>query len=441
MKKNWLLFVTVGLALILVTDLTGCTSTSDSTPTPTPTNLQPIEVVSMSGPLQPINPGGPIVEINLKNVSDESVVSLIASLELSRSFRVDYDVNSSNPLLPNESISSRLTLIGGGFSDAISYPLTISGTFQSGKTFAYTKQVQIGPTPAPITSPPPPRTDWEEGSPPPAGIQGLEKPRPLTEDEKAEVVEIAFSSQRVSEWLQGSSDYRTGPIDWYAIIWNSNAEAGTWWSLEHDRVANEGIPDFVSPYALWYPGVTIAVGEGTIYQMQIAVDLDAGKTAMVMGPYPSLSSPDRFKNIPEPSPDNPSIGANIEVEPDPGSYLTAGNERSGVILKDVQVKTAICDRDYFSPWFPAPKKGDPCLVVGGHIENQDKEKFEISMSALGYDGAGETVSGTVDAAHIAGAIGLHLEFGETGEFTIHLNYSDEVKTIRISAANSLITPP
>lgn len=156
------------------------------------------------------------------------------------------------------------------------------------------------PTPPPITSPPPPRTDWEEGSPPPAGIEGLKQPGPLTDAEKAEVVEIALRSQRVSEWLQGRTDYRTGPIDWYAIIWNSNGEAGTWWSLGYDRIANEGIPDFVSPYALWYPGVTIAVGEGTIYQTQIAIDLDTGKTAMVTGPYPSLSSPDRFKNIPPP---------------------------------------------------------------------------------------------------------------------------------------------
>lgn len=160
---------------------------------------------------------------------------------------------------------------------------------------------EIAPTPPPITSPPPPRTDWEKGSPPPEGIEGWEQPRPLTEDEKAEVVEIALSSQRASEWLQGRADYRVGSVSWYAIIW-SNGEAGTWWSLEYARVANDGIPDFVSPYASWYPGVTIAVGEGTITQMQIAVDLDAGKVVMVDGPYPSLSSPDRFKNMLPPHP-------------------------------------------------------------------------------------------------------------------------------------------
>jgi hypothetical protein len=149
----------------------------------------------------------------------------------------------------------------------------------------------------PITSLPPPKTDWEEGSPPPDGLEGREQPGPLTDDEKAEVVEIALGNQRVSEWLQGRPDYRTSEVGWYAIIWNENGEAGTWWLLEYDRVMDEGVPDFVSPYALWYPGVTIAVGEGTIYQMQIAVDLDAGKVAMVMGPYPSLSSPDRFSHM------------------------------------------------------------------------------------------------------------------------------------------------
>jgi len=113
------------------------------TPAPSLTNLEPIEVISVSGPLQPINPGGPIVEITLKNASDEPVVSLTASLELSRSFTFNFDVNPTNPLLPGKSTSSRLTLIGGGFNDAISYPLVINGTLQSGEAFSYTKQVQI----------------------------------------------------------------------------------------------------------------------------------------------------------------------------------------------------------------------------------------------------------------------------------------------------------
>ena len=117
--------------------------------TTTPTGQQPIQVVSVSGPLPPINPGGPNVEVTLKNVSGDPVVSLTASLEISRvgpsnaPFVFNFDVSSSNPLLPSSSISSRLTLIGGSFADNISYPLNIEGKLQRGGTFAYTEQVQI----------------------------------------------------------------------------------------------------------------------------------------------------------------------------------------------------------------------------------------------------------------------------------------------------------
>ena len=97
----------------------------------------------MLGPLQPINPGGPIVEITLKNVGVERVVSLAANLEQNIAFNFDRDVSYSNPLLPDESISAKLTLYGGGFSDNLLYPLTIRGTLQNGTTFAYIKQVQI----------------------------------------------------------------------------------------------------------------------------------------------------------------------------------------------------------------------------------------------------------------------------------------------------------
>ena len=144
--------------------------------------------------------------------------------------------------------------------------------------------------------------------------------------------------------------------------------------------------------------------------------------------------------IPKPSLDS-GIEAKIKLEPAPGSYLSAGDELSRVILKDARVRVDACDRDYFSPWFPSPKRGESCLVVSGHIQNLDKEKFYIGMSALGYDESGEIVAGTLDDAHIAGAIQLHLEYGEIGEFTLHLNLSDNISTIRISAANYLITPP
>jgi len=139
-----------------------------------------------------------------------------------------------------------------------------------------------------------------------------------------------------------------------------------------------------------------------------------------------------------------TTGAEIKVEPAPGSYLSNSfNESSEVILKDVQIKTDICDKEYFSPSYPSHrvKRGDPCLVVSGHIQNRHEENCEIAMYAEGYDESGEQVAWTLDAAHIAGQIGLHLEHEETGEFTLHLNLSKDIRTIRIFANNYSVTPP
>ena len=140
---------------------------------------------------------------------------------------------------------------------------------------------------------------------------------------------------------------------------------------------------------------------------------------------------------------NSTAGTEIKVEPMPGSYLhNSQDESSGVILKDVQIKASICEKEYFSPWYPSHtvKEGDPCLVVSGHIQNRHEENSEIAMYAEGYDEAGEQAAWTLDAAHIAGQIGLHLEYEETSEFTLHLNLSEDTRAIRIFANNYSVTP-
>lgn len=63
------------------------------------------------------------------------------------------------------------------------------------------------------------------------------------------------------------------------------------------------------------------------------------------------------------------------------------------------------------------------------------------MWAGGYDKTGKQVAWTLDAAHLPGHIGLHLENDEVGQFTLHLNMADNIKSIRIFANNYPITPP
>lgn len=128
--------------------------------------------------------------------------------------------------------------------------------------------------------------------------KGMNSPQELTEEEKVRVVEIALNTPQVSEWLEAEGEYEITSLGWYAI------DDGTWWCFDYDGVETDPNRQLVPESARWYPGVTIRVGEVTITQMQIAVDLEIGKAVLVEGPYPSLSSPDRF---PKPAPKPTSI--------------------------------------------------------------------------------------------------------------------------------------
>jgi hypothetical protein len=157
-------FPSAGILLIIIlfsVVASGCNAPATPSFTPTlphpsvTTSEEPIEVVSAVGPLpsfyengKPVyNPGGPIIEITLKNISDEPVIYLEASLEVEstpeRPFKFTFDATFSRPLLPGASTSAKQTLIGGGFSDEIPYPVTINGTLQSNVAFVYTKSVMI----------------------------------------------------------------------------------------------------------------------------------------------------------------------------------------------------------------------------------------------------------------------------------------------------------
>ena len=67
----------------------------------------PIKVVSVTGPIPPYNPGGPVISITLMNVADLPITSLNATLQLESQLSVPYSfqfgVNSSNPLFPGQS--------------------------------------------------------------------------------------------------------------------------------------------------------------------------------------------------------------------------------------------------------------------------------------------------------------------------------------------------
>ncbi|MBN1161098.1 MAG: hypothetical protein JXA17_04035 [Dehalococcoidales bacterium] len=130
------------LAIMLVF-IAGCTSTTTSLSTQPLATQYPIEIVSISEITYEnggtVAPGGPTIKITLKNISEEPIVTLNVTLEEGgpRSFDYDFDVNTSNPLFPNERISSERRCIGGGWGGGITYAISVNGTMLNGENFAF----------------------------------------------------------------------------------------------------------------------------------------------------------------------------------------------------------------------------------------------------------------------------------------------------------------
>jgi len=137
-------------------------------------------------------------------------------------------------------------------------------------------------------------------------------------------------------------------------------------------------------------------------------------------------------------------GTKITLTPAPGTYLfNAQNQPSEALLKNVQINKEVSDKQYLTvgPTISTISIGEPILIVSGSIQNNHPTNKEITMYAEGYDKAGKQVAWTLDAAQIAGQIGLHLETGETGEFTLHMNFDENIKAINIFASSYSQIPP
>ncbi len=101
-----------------------------------------IDIVSVKSVL-PVTPGGPTVQIILKNVGIKPITSLKAILHLNNSYVFNFtNVTPSQPLATGNSVSDTEILIGGGFTTGFPYGLAITGT-QDGIPFGYDVNVHI----------------------------------------------------------------------------------------------------------------------------------------------------------------------------------------------------------------------------------------------------------------------------------------------------------
>ncbi len=101
-----------------------------------------IDIVSVKSVL-PVTPGGPTVQITLKNTGTKPITSLKATLHLNNSYVFNFtNVTPSQPLAVGNSASDTEILIGGGFTTGFPYGLAITGT-QDGMPFGYDVNVHI----------------------------------------------------------------------------------------------------------------------------------------------------------------------------------------------------------------------------------------------------------------------------------------------------------
>jgi hypothetical protein len=122
----------------------------------------------------------------------------------------------------------------------------------------------------------------------------------------------------------------------------------------------------------------------------------------------------------------------IAVVPGPGSVLPNSNgELSKILLESVKIEEIVFDKQY-DQIIPnhTIKPGDPMLSLTLTIQNTHPEYKIVGISAVGYDSSGVQVAITLDDI-LHGMAWTQLEYQETGEVTLHLNFSKNIKSIKI----------
>lgn len=106
--------------------------------------------------------------------------------------------------------------------------------------------------------------------------------KPLTDDEKAAMIEIALAHPEVSKWLETADVYST-EVGWSAVVWN-NSKATGWERLEYEEIADGNLPSdrvFPSESTSIHPDVHIRVGEPAGKHIHVAFDRETKEVVNV----------------------------------------------------------------------------------------------------------------------------------------------------------------
>ena len=97
--------------------------------------------------------------------------------------------------------------------------------------------------------------------------------KPLTDDEKAAMVEIALAHPEVKKWLETADKYTT-EVGWAAIGWRDGKATG-WSRLDYEEIADGNLPSdraFPGETVTIHPRVNIRVGEPVRLFIYVAFD-------------------------------------------------------------------------------------------------------------------------------------------------------------------------
>jgi len=106
--------------------------------------------------------------------------------------------------------------------------------------------------------------------------------KPLTDDEKNTMIEIALAHPEVSKWLD-TADVYSVEVSWSAVGWN-NSEATGLAHLEYEDIADGDLPSdrvFPSESTSINPDVHIRVGEPTGKHIHVAFDRESKEVVAV----------------------------------------------------------------------------------------------------------------------------------------------------------------
>ncbi|MHA2067627.1 MAG: hypothetical protein ACXABY_24960 [Candidatus Thorarchaeota archaeon] len=88
--------------------------------------------------------------------------------------------------------------------------------------------------------------------------------------------------------LETNKQYKMSEVDWIAIVWD-NSQWSAYWRMRPEWQTDPNY-NLVPESALFYPGVTVVLGDPEDWQITVAVDLDMEKSVFVQE-YPAQKGP------------------------------------------------------------------------------------------------------------------------------------------------------